>query len=178
MKTSHLRTAILLLGLLAASDPAWSFERTDGVEVQCTLERNGQPHIVKEVWLGDGAVGDRHPQLGGAAAVVRPDAEGWPVIYFDNVVFKDMVQRDPYMSDFVFYHECAHATDAERNEIDANCEAYLTLDKLGLMTRERRDSLASTHQHMLRLASRYGGSGKVFWERTMACVEQRLDSKK
>jgi len=75
-----------------------------------------------------------------------------------------------------FYHECAHAQDAERDEIEANCEAYLELDKLGVLTPDRIDALASTHKKMLRLPSRYGGSGEIFWQRTLDCVNQRLAS--
>jgi len=80
------------------------------------------------------------------------------------------------MSDFIFYHECAHAQDERRNEIEANCEAYLELDKLGMLTVERIQALAATHTKMRRLPSRYGGSGEVFWEKTLACVNNRTEN--
>ncbi len=165
--------APLALPALLMSPAAQAFERSDGSIVSCEVERNGVRRTVQEVWLGKGAVGDRHPELGGAAAVVRTDAEGWPVIYFDNVVFGAMLARDPHMADFVFYHECAHATDPARDEIEANCEAYLQLEQLGLMNAEMQEALARTHRRMLRLPARYGGSGEVFWERTQACVSKR-----
>ena len=172
-----MRCAVLLAltGALAAPLICAAFERSDGASVQCEVTRDGESRIVKEVWLGHGDVGDRHPALGGAAAVVRPGADGWPVIFFDAVVFRAMLARDPHMSDFIFYHECAHAQDPERDEIDANCEAYLQLDKLGVLTPDRVDALAATHKKMLRLPSRYGGSGEVFWERTLSCVKSRAD---
>ncbi len=167
---------IALLCALAAPVACGAFERSDGSVVQCEVTLGGESRVVHEVWLGHGDIGDRHPSLGGAAAVVRPGADGWPVIFFDAVVFRAMLSRDPHMSDFIFYHECAHAQDAERDEIEANCEAYLELDKLGVLTPDRIDALASTHKKMLRLPSRYGGSGEIFWQRTLDCVNQRLAS--
>jgi hypothetical protein len=166
----------LSVGLVINSTLSMAFERSDGATVRCEIERNGQKHIVEEIWLGHGDQGDRHPELGGAAAVVRPDAQGRPVIYFDSVVFKGMLEKDPHMSDFIFYHECAHAQDELRNEIEANCEAYLQLDKLGMLTADFIQALAATHSKMRRLPSRYGGSGEVFWEKTLACVNNRIEN--
>ncbi len=171
MRFLSLRQGLLLCMLLLAQ-LGWAFERTDGVVVQCQAERNGERRDVKEVWLGFGDVGDRHPELGGAAAVVRLDSDGWPVIYFDNVVFKAMLVSDPHMADFIFYHECAHARDEDKSEIEANCEAFLQLQQQGLMTPAKEYALGATHRRMRRLPSRYGGSGEVFWERTMACVQR------
>lgn len=170
------RAALLALScILAAPVSVQAFERSDGNVVHCEVTRDGESRVVHEVWLGHGGVGDRHPALGGAAAVVRPGGDGWPVIFFDSVVFRAMLASDPHMSDFIFYHECAHAQDPKRDEIEANCEAYLELDKLGVLTPERLDALAATHKKMLRLPSRYGGSGEVFWERTLSCVKSRRD---
>ncbi len=44
-----------------------------------------------------------------------------------------------------------------------------------MLTPERVEALAATHKKMLRLPSRYGGSGDVFWERTLSCVNSRRD---
>jgi hypothetical protein len=174
MRSLSLRRGLLLCMLLLTQS-AWAFERTDGVVVQCEVDRNGESRSVKEVWLGLGVVGERHPELGGAAAVVRLDPEGWPVIYFDNVVFKAMLVSDPHMADFIFYHECAHARDQDKSEIEANCEAFLQLQQQGLMTPAKEHALSATHRRMRRLPSRYGGSGEVFWEQTMACVQRSGD---
>ncbi len=169
-----MRAALLLLPLLlAAASGAQAFERSDGAKVECVVERNGERRVVPEQWLGHGDAGDRHPELGGAAAVVRPDKDGWPVIYFDNVTIRQIRASDPHMLDFIFYHECAHATGPERDEIGANCEAYLEMEKLGMMNEALDKALARTHRRMLRLPSRYGGSGAAFWDKTMECVNQR-----
>ena len=170
------KNIIALLLLACASGSVLAFDRSDGVQVQCTVERNGERRIVPEIWLGHGDAGDRHPELGGAAAVVRTDEQGWPEIYFDRVTFKSIRDNDPHMPDFIFYHECAHATDPARDEIEANCEAYLELDKLGMMNEGLERALARSHRKMLRLPTRYGGSGTAFWDKTMACVNGRRAS--
>lgn len=164
---------LLCVVLITAASLAHAYERSDGKQVQCTVELNGQSRTVAEVWLGHGDAGDRHPELGGAAAVVRTDKDGWPVIFFDRVTIKTMREKDPHMLDFIFYHECAHATDPARDEISANCEAFLELDRLGLMNESLERALAHTHRKMMRLPSRYGGSGTAFWDKTMACVNER-----
>ncbi len=169
---AFVRTVLLML-LAPSGGVAHAFDRSDGEQVRCVIERNGDRRVVPEEWLGHGDTGDRHPALGGAAAVVRPDKEGWPVIYFDQVTMKSIREKDPHMIDFIFYHECAHATDVTRDEIDANCEAYLELERLGLMDESLDRALARTHRKMMRLPSRYGGSGAAFWDKTMACVDER-----
>ena len=83
-----------------------------------------------------------------------------------------MLISDPHMADFIFYHECAHARDPDKSEIGANCEAFIQLQEQGLMTPPKESALAATHRRMRRLPSRYGGSGEVFWEKTMACVQR------
>ena len=169
-----MRARILLFLVLACAGPlAQAFERSDGKQVQCIIEHNGEQRVVPEVWLGHGDTGDRHPELGGAAAVVRPDKDGWPVIFFDRVTIKGIRANDPHMLDFIFYHECAHAADPARDEIAANCEAFLELDRLGLMSDTLERALARTHRRMMRLPARYGGSGAAFWDKTMACVNER-----
>ncbi len=171
----RLLTALVSVFVLAGgiAGTAYAYERSDGAKVQCVIDRNGERRTVPEEWLGHGESGDRHPALGGAAAVVRPDKDGWPVIFFDYVTMKGIRDNDPHMPDFIFYHECAHAADPTRDEIDANCEAYLALDKLGMMNETLERALARSHRKMMRLPSRYGGSGAVFWDKTMACVSER-----
>ncbi len=166
------RLLLALTVALSVTQGARAFDRSDGVKVECVVERNGERRVTPEEWLGHGGAGDRHPELGGAAAVVRPDKDGWPVIYFDKVTVRSIREADPHMLDFIFYHECAHATDPTRDEIEANCEAYMELERLGLMNETLDSALAQTHRKMRRLPSRYGGSGAVFWDRTMACVQQ------
>ena len=91
--------------LACGASQATAYERSDGVQVQCTVEHNGERRIVPEVWLGHGDAGDRTPELGGAAAVVRADEQGWPVIFFDRVTIKTM--RDTGADMMTKYKETA-----------------------------------------------------------------------
>ncbi len=164
---------LLACALAGGAGSAAAFERSDGAQVRCEVERDGEWRAVQEVWLGHGESGDRHPALGGAAAAVRLGPDGWPVIYFDVVTMRTFRQSDPYMLDFIFDHECAHATGPERDELEANCEAFLELERQGLMDEPLERAIAATHRKWQRLPSRYGGSGITFWEKTLACVEAR-----
>lgn len=164
---------LLALSMAVGGQAALAFDRSDGVQVQCEVERNGERRVVQEIWTGHGDAGERHPELGGAAAVVRPGPDGWPIIYFDTVTIRSFQQNEPYMLDFIFYHECAHAADPARTEVEANCEAFLALDRLGLMDAAKEAAIAGTHRKWRRLPSRYGGSGPAFWDQTMACVDAR-----
>jgi hypothetical protein len=62
----------LTLTLAISAGGAHAYDRSDGAKVQCAIERNGENRIVPEEWLGHGEAGDRHPALGGAAAVAAP----------------------------------------------------------------------------------------------------------
>ena len=166
-------SALVALVEWSASAATYAFDRSDGVVVQCEVERRGETRAVKEVWLGSGAAGDRHPELGGAAAVVRIDAAGWPVMYFDSIVFGEKIKNEPHMADFIFYHECGHAREGDLDEIEANCYALITLQQLGMIDADRFSALTLSHQSMRRLPSRYGGNGTIFWARTLACVKQK-----
>jgi hypothetical protein len=171
-----MRVAALVLCAFVIAPEAAAFDRSDGTKVECVVERNGERRVTREEWLGHGDSGDRTPELGGAAAVVRLDKDGWPVISFDRVTMNARLESDPHMLDFIFYHECAHATDPSRDEIAANCEAYLELERQGLMNETLERALARTHRKMLRLPTRYGGSGAVFWDKTMICVHEHHDA--
>jgi len=162
--------------LFFGAGAARAFDRSDGVRVQCEIVFKGQLQEVREVWLGSGEAGQRYPELGGAAAVMRLDADGMPVIFFDTVVFKGMLTRDPHLADFIFYHECGHAKEQNLGEIEANCYAVLEMQRLGLMSDATLAALGATHGQMLRLPSRYGGSGQVFWGRTMTCVRTKTEA--
>ena len=80
---------------LAAPLSCVGFERSDDAQVQCEVTRHGGTRVVREFWLGHCAIGDRHPTLDGAAAVLRPGEDGCPEILFDLVVFRAMLACDP-----------------------------------------------------------------------------------
>ncbi len=166
--------SMLFIWLTAAA--AFAFERSDGVTVRCQFEREGLRHTVEEVWLGQAEAGNRHPELGGAVAVVRQGADGWPVIFFDRAVFQQTQAKSAFITDFIFYHECGHAREQQIDEIAANCYALVSLQTLGMMDENKLALLAAHHQSMSRLPARYGGNGSVFWQRTLDCARQKTQA--
>jgi hypothetical protein len=131
---------------------------------------------VNEIWLGKEEKSLGRPMLGGAAAVVRRDKHGVPSIYFDWPVMNEFRDKEPHMVDFIFYHECAHAYNQNLDEFEANCEALIELNNQGLLDNLILKKLAASHQKMKRLPQKYGGNGSIFWDMTIACVENKLGS--
>jgi hypothetical protein len=75
---------------------------------------------------------------------------------------------DPLMQAFIRRHECQHANGV-RDEIAANCSALAQMRALGL-TAQQEAHLRHWHLAVGRLDPQYGGSGAIFWERTVSCA--------
>ena len=75
--------------------------------------------------------------------------------------------------DFVYFHECAHAQQPSLSEIEANCASYKEMESRGLMNYNRMKELEAVHLGMMgNLPEEYGGSGAMFWHKTMQCVRK------
>ncbi len=162
--------AFLMLSLSAAL-PARALPLSDGNELECVVSRDGRSGPATEKWVHYERLQDRDPELGKAVAVVRHDERGWPVIYIDAVAHKRGRLTNAGLWDFVFLHECAHARDPNFTEIEANCEAYLEMERRGLMNPIRLKDIEAAHLQILNLPQEYGGNGIEFWRRTLACVQ-------
>lgn len=162
-----------VLGLLTASCmPAGAFVLSNGDEVQCHFSHDGVSGIATEIWNTYASSDDRNPELGRAVAVMRLTADGWPTIIIDAEAHKRTSKGTPAIWDFVYFHECAHAQQPSLSEIEANCASYKELERRGLMNYHRMKELEAIHLSMLMLPEEYGGSGAMFWHRTMQCVAQ------
>ena len=172
MSRLHKLRALWLPGLLLlfAVAPAAAFERSDGQQVHCEVEYAGKRVRVVEEYLGNGPVGTTHPALGGSAAVVRRHADGSARMIFDRFVMERIASRSRLAADLVFYHECAHVRLQTDDEIEANCEAVREMRAVGYLDDEGYAALTAWHESMGRVAPRYGGTGRVFWQRTEACL--------
>jgi len=159
------------VALLVAGMPASAFTLSSGREVRCEVWWAGQRLSVAEEYIGNGDVGERHPELGGSAAVVRRRPDGSPVIVFDRYILRGFRDRLPLAADFVFFHECAHIRRQTRDEIEANCHALLEARASGLVDAAAEKELETFHQRLGRLPLRYGGNGARFWASTLACVD-------
>lgn len=162
-------SSVLLL-LLFSAGPALAFDRSDGEQVQCRFSVDGVTHVAEEEVIGDGNIGERHPSLGGSAAVVRKRPDGMPKIVFDRFVMARIAQRSALASDLVFYHECAHIHLASDDEILANCQAVRDMRSAGYLDDAGEIALAEWHRNMGRVPPRYGGTGELFWARTVDCL--------
>lgn len=164
-----LRAALLLIAPFLLS-PALALPLSDGSELECLVSRDGRSGPATEKWVRYERLQDRDPELGKAVAVVRKDERGWPVIYIDAEAHKRGRFANAGLWDFVFLHECAHAREPRFTEIEANCEAYLEMEKRGLMNPIRLKDIEAAHLQILNLPDEYGGNGIEFWRRTLACV--------
>lgn len=163
-------SAFLVFAGLLGSNLAWGFQRSDGETVFCEVESAGRTLRVPEEYVGNGPVGTVHPALGGSAAVVRRHADGSARMIFDRFVMERIASRSRLAADLVFYHECAHVRLQTDDEIEANCEAVRHMRSVGYLDEEGYAALTAWHRDMGRVAPRYGGTGRVFWQRTEACL--------
>ena len=117
-------------------------------------------------------------------AVVPTEAYGDPTgvaysaIFFDPVSGRPMIvygpryrAAAPLMQAFIKRHECQHANGVQ-DEVAANCAALLQMRALGL-TAQQESRIASWLSAEGTLDPQYGGSGAVFWERTLRCAGAR-----
>ena len=116
--TARRATGLLFMAILPLA--GFAFPLSDGTETSCMVSRDGRSGPATEHWVQYDSIQNRDPELGKAVAVVRADAQGWPVIYIDAVAHKRGSRTNAGLWDFVFLHECAHAKDLKLTEIEAN----------------------------------------------------------
>ena len=85
----------LLVPCLGDAGPAHGFTLMDGSEVRCVIRIDAADYAVPEEYVGNGRVGERHPELGGSAAVVRRGTDGRPKIVFDRFLLDSIHSRLP-----------------------------------------------------------------------------------
>jgi hypothetical protein len=101
-----------------------------------------------------------------AMANYLPD--GQPIIFYGQ----GFAALSPLMKQFVALHECAHLRLPTRDEFLANCSALQIMRQQGLTAYDEQ-LIAQSHINDGYLPPNYGGSGKVFWKRTLACAGPR-----
>ncbi len=107
-----------------------------------------------------------------------PTGVAYSAIFFDPVSGRPMIVYGPryravapLMQSFIKRHECQHANGVQ-DEVAANCAALLQMRALGL-TAQQEARIASWLSAEGTLDPQYGGSGAVFWERTLRCAGAR-----
>ena len=171
MKKSLWLVCLMSIALLHGP-AANAFTLSNGDQVQCHFSYGDKQGVATEIWNASKKPEDRNPELGRAVAVMRLDSSGWPTIIIDAEAHKRNSKGAPAIWDFVYFHECAHAQSPDLGEIEANCSAYKEMDRRGLMNFHRMKELEAVHLSMLMLPEQYGGSGLVFWHRTLECARK------
>lgn len=138
---------MLVFAIACATRPAAAFVFSDGDTASCTAK--GKP--VTEV---DGGAGSRVAALNRVALTER-SGDGY-VIEWDNAKLSAL---PPPMHDFMFFHECAHATVPTQDEVTANCEG------LRMMRAAGRAGFAIESK----LGAFYGADN-AYWARTLQCA--------
>ena len=99
-------------------------------------------------------------------------------IFFDPVTGKPLIvygpryrNSAPLMQSFIKRHECQHANGVQ-DEIAANCAVLLPMRALGLTT-QQEFRIAAWLSAEGTLDPQYGGSGTIFWARTLRCAGAR-----
>jgi hypothetical protein len=147
----------LILGgvLFAAAGAAAAFTFADGTTMQCLV--GGAP--VAEVAM--------QPSL--PPAVLRRVALTEPVGSAYRILWNEAQLKTlpPEMHDFIFFHECAHASVPTQNEVTANCvglQAMRTAGRAGFAIESK-------------LAAFYGPTSE-YWRQTLACANAFKDPPK
>lgn len=107
-----------------------------------------------------------------------PTGVAYSAIFFDPVSGKPLIvygpryrNSTPLMQSFIKRHECQHANGVQ-DEVAANCAALLQMRALGLSAQQEA-RIASWLSAEGTLDPQYGGTGAIFWERTVRCAGAR-----
>ncbi len=143
---------LLLCGTaLALSHASAAFTFVDGTSLRCIAA--GQPVPEYDAPPGHRLIADNH------IGIVEPIGAGYRIAW--NAAM--LSGLPPEMHDFIFFHECAHASVPTRDELVANCEGLKAMRVAG-----RAGPAVEA-----RLGAFYG-RGNEYWRKTVACANGEL----
>ena len=145
---STLRAVLVCVVASAASCAAGAFTFVDGTTIRCVVK--GQP---VEEYMAPA----NHPLvLRNHTGIVEPSGQGYRIAW--NAA--NLNSLPPDVHDFIFFHECAHASVPTRDELTANC--------VGLKAMRVAGRAGSTVE--ARLLAFYG-AGSEYWRKTVECAD-------
>jgi hypothetical protein len=151
----HRRWPLLCGALFIAAGEADAFTFIDGTSMRCLVA--GGP--VEEV-----VAPSSHPIVTrGRIAVTEKVGSGYR-IFWNEAQLKSL---PPEMHDFIFFHECAHASVPTQSEVTANCvglQAMRTAGRAGFAVESK-------------LAAFYGQNNE-YWRKTLSCANAFKESSK
>jgi hypothetical protein len=140
---------LLLFGAaLAGAGATHAFTFVDGTTMRCFAA--GQPVKEYDAPPEHRLVVDNHIGL------VEPDGAGYRIAW--NAAMLRSLPREVH--DFIFFHECAHASVPTQDELTANCVGLKVMRAAG-----RAGFAVETH-----LGAFYG-RGSEYWRKTVACAD-------
>ena len=155
MSTRGRRWSQLCVTLLMAAGEAAAFTFTDGTTMRCMVAAGA----VEEL-----AAPPSHPIIArGRIAITERAGPGYRIVW-NEAQLKGL---PPEMHDFIFFHECAHASVPTQSEVAANCVGLQVMRSVG------RAGFAIESK----LAAFYGPDNE-YWRKTLACANAFKESPK
>lgn len=136
-----------LCALLAVGGGAHAFTFSDGAVTRCFA---GGAAVVEQIAPAAHEIVAR-----GRIAVTERTGTGYRIVWNEA----RLASLPPAMHDFIFFHECAHASVPTQSEVMANCAGLRAMRAAG------RAGLAVE----AKLAAFYG-PGSAYWRDTLACA--------
>jgi hypothetical protein len=139
----------LLVGgaALALVQASVAFTFVDGTSLRCVAA--GRPVLEYDAPPGHRLIADNH------IGIVEPIGTGYRIAW--NAAM--LSRLPPEMHDFIFFHECAHASVPTQDELLANCQGLKAMRAAG-----RAGPAVEA-----RLGAFYG-RGSEYWRKTLACA--------
>jgi hypothetical protein len=102
------------------------------------------------------------------AGVTSPAPGGGWMITWDT---QRLSALPTYAHDYIFYHECAHASVPTTDEVIANCRGLVAMRRDGRSSRAIEEMLGRFHASLGWMGAQYGnGYGADYWQRTLQCA--------
>lgn len=139
---------VLVCAALTLSRASAAFTFADGTSMRCIAA--GQPVPEYEAPPGHKLVADNH------IGIVEPIGAGYRIAWNQAMLSR----LPPDMHDFIFFHECAHASVPTQDELTANCAGLRAMRAVG-----RAGAAVEA-----RLAAFYG-RGSEYWRKTVTCAD-------
>ncbi len=130
--------------MIAASD-ADAFTFVDGTSMRCIVPGGPVEEVVAPL---------SHPVVTrGRIAITEKIGSGYRIFWNDA----QLKALPPEMHDFIFFHECAHASVPTQSEVTANCRGGFAVES--------------------KLANFYGQNNE-YWRKTLSCANAFKESPK
>jgi hypothetical protein len=141
--------------LLAVAGVATAFTFVDGATMQCLVGGAPVPELAMQASLPPAV-------LRRVALTERVDS-GYRILWNEG----QLKTLPPEMHDFIFFHECAHASVPTQNEVTANCVGLQAMRSAGRAGFAVESKLAAFY-----------GAGSQYWRDTLACANAYKEAPK